>query len=291
MSTGTTISLSADNGEPIVVTRRAPESADPRGAVIICPAIATPARFYDAVATWLASRGFLVYNFDYQGYGASARTALKDVTADYFTWAADAATVVDAVKDDLAELGHGTLPLTWLGHSLGSQYLGFTDTTKLDKAVITCGGTGWWQNSDPPSRYFVPLLWWVIAPVLSRTLGYFPGKKLRILGDIPGTVMLQWANFCRHREYLWDVHPEHVQTFADVTIPVTSITFSDDVIMSAKASEHLESYYTGTDLDARRYSPEELDRRSVNHMGLFRRGREDLWERLIEPELATVETR
>ena len=287
-SAATTFTISADNGEPIVINRTRSQDDTPRGAVVISPAMATKASYYRAVSEWLASRGFTVYSFDYQGYGASARTPLKDVTADYFTWTRDAARAVDAVRADLGEQDQTSVPLTWIGHSLGCQFLPFTDHSTLDKGIITCGGTGWWKNADKPDYYIAPLLWWAVAPALVKALGYYPGKKIKLLGDIPGPVMLQWAKFCRNPEYLFGVHPEHVTTFADVTIPVTSITFTDDKTMSAKASAHLESYYTGTDLDAQRYTPEELGQKSIGHMGLFRRGREDLWERLLEPELATV---
>ncbi|MDN6536962.1 MAG: alpha/beta fold hydrolase [Corynebacterium variabile] len=169
MTSKDTVTLTAGNGEPIAVTRFAPDG-QPRGAALISPAMATKASYYTAFATWLADRDIVAHTFDYQGYGASARTPLKDVTADILTWAADAATVVDQVHEDLAE-HFGGVPLIWIGHSLGCQLLPFTDHSKITRAVISCGGTGWWRNADYPDKAIAPLLWWAIAPALVKVLG------------------------------------------------------------------------------------------------------------------------
>ncbi|MGO3753668.1 alpha/beta hydrolase family protein [Corynebacterium variabile] len=286
MTSTDTVTLTAGNGEPIAVTRFAPDG-QPRGAALISPAMATKASYYTAVATWLADRDIVAYTFDYQGYGASARTPLKDVGADILTWAADAATVVDHVHEDLAE-HFGGVPLTWIGHSLGCQLLPFSDHSKITRAVISCGGTGWWKNADYPDKAIAPLLWWALAPALVKVFGYYPGKRIRLLGDIPGPVMTQWARWCRNPDYLFGVLPEHRTTYAAVTMPVTALTFTDDATMSAKASAHLESFYTGAELTPKRFAPSEVGREKVGHMGLYRRGNEDLWEKLLLPEVATV---
>ena len=286
----TSTTLHATDGEPVVVNRFAP-AGTPRGAVLVAPAMATRASYYAPFAGWLAGQGFLVYTFDYQGYGASARTPLKEVTADILTWASDAALVVDHVRADIDATvpDNGTrLPLTWIGHSLGCQLLPFTDHSKIDRAVITCGGTGWWKNADYPDKAIAPLLWWVVAPALVKLFGYYPGRKIRLLGDIPGPVMTQWATWCRNPDYLLGVLPEHRATYDAVTMPVTALTFTDDATMSAKASAHLESFYTGADLTPKRHAPQDLGREKIGHMGLVRRGSEDLWEKLLLPELATA---
>lgn len=267
--------ITATNGEPIAVDRWDP-SVTTRGAVLIVPAMATRARFYGPLAQWLTSQGFTAITFDYQGYGASARTPLRDVRADILTWAADAATVLDWARSQTSGV-----PLTWVGHSLGGQLLPFVGHQQLDAAVIVGSGTGYWRHSEGLNRVLAPALWYAIAPAATAAFGYYPGRRLRLLGDLPAPVMHQWMSWCKHPDYLLGLHPEHRQAFADVRLPLTSISFTDDKTMSTAATAQLESFYTGADLTRIRLRPEELGAKEIGHFGLFRRGNDTLWERAL----------
>lgn len=272
--------LTARSGEPIAVEKR-PAGPSVRGAVLISPAMATRSRYYAPLAEWLRARGFTTYVFDYQGYGASARTPLREVRADFLTWGDDAALVADRVRADC-----GDLPLTWLGHSLGGQLLAFTSTGAVDAAVIVASGTGYWRDAEGRDRLLAPLLWYVVAPVLTRVCGYYPGRAISLLGDIPGPVMRQWGSWCRNPGYMLGVHPELRSMFARFRGPLVSLSFTDDATMSTTATRRLESWYTGAELDQRRIEPADVGRQRIGHMGLFHRDATDLWERLLLPTLA-----
>ena len=226
----------------------------------------------------LASRGFTVYSFDYQGYGARPHP-LKDVTADYFTWTRDAARAVDAVRADLDEQGQTSVPLTWIGHSLGCQFLPFTDHNKLDKGIITCGGTGWWKNADKPDYYIAPLLWWAVAPALVKARAT-TGQEERCLVTSPG------RSCCSGRssagQYLFGVHRTH---HIFMTYIGHRITFTDDRSCPLGPA-HTWRATTVADLTLSATHRRSWGE-SIGH-GLFRRGREDLWERL-PAAVATVE--
>lgn len=67
------VTITKDNGEPLVVTRFSnPDGSQPRAAVIISPAIAVQARFYRRFAGWLTTHGLVAYLYDHQGYGGSS---------------------------------------------------------------------------------------------------------------------------------------------------------------------------------------------------------------------------
>ena len=268
--------IQAKNGAPLNATRYAAGAGDARGVVLIVPAMATPARHYATLANWFASEGFVVHAFDYQGYGASARTPLRDVDADILTWAKDAAIMLDHVAT--VEPG---LELHWVGHSLGGQLLPFTDHRKLTQATILCSGTGYWRLSEGRNKTLAPLLWYAIAPIATRLCGYYPGRKLKLLGDLPAPVMRQWTRWCKQREYMLGVHPEFAEKFADVSIPVTSVSFTDDETMSEAATKHLESWYTGTEIAPKRYRPEEVGVSAVTHMGVIRDRNSATWPRIF----------
>lgn len=275
------VTLPATNGEPIVVTRYQ-FVEEPRGAVIIAPAMATPSRFYVDFAQWLARTGFVTYLFDYQGYGESAVTPLTEVEADLLNWADDAHTVLAWVASDA-----GDLPLTWIGHSLGGQLLAFTDSDVLDRAIIVASGTGYWGHSEGIYRVLAPALWYAIGPTLTKLYGYFPGRKFKILGDLPAPVMRQWTTWCRHPDYLLGHYPEHREKFAHFSVPLTSISFSDDETMSAGATEHLLSFYAGTEVDNVRLTPQEVGHTQIGHMNFFREGYENVWHSTLVPLISS----
>ena len=56
------------------------------------------------------------------------------------------------------------------------------------------------MNERMPLR--VRILWFGMVPVLTALFGYFPGKPLRMVGDLPRGVALQWRKWCLHPEYL-----------------------------------------------------------------------------------------
>lgn len=287
--TSEVITLTAENGEPIKVRKWVPDADhDKQIAVLIAPAMATPSSFYTRFAEWLVGQGYHTYSFDYQGYGFSARGPLKTVRADLLDWANDTTTVASWVKNDAAGL-----PFVWLAHSLGGQLMPFArdEHGELlpDRAVLVGVGTGYWGHAEGRDRVMAPLLWYAIAPVTTRLLGYYPGEKLRVLGNLPGPVMRQWTKWCRNPEYLWGVMPEHVETFASVTIPVTTLTFTDDETMSAAASAHLESYYSGAQLRSLRYTPTELGADRIGHMGFFRPKHHEIWRDVLLPLLDGAE--
>src|SRR5688500_298662 len=105
----------ADDGRELRATRYEPVS-DPRGAVLLAPAMATPAAFYAAFATWLAESGYHVLTFDYRG--TTSIEEMRSERGDVLRWAGDAASALEHLLEE--DLG---VPVTWAGHSLGGQLL------------------------------------------------------------------------------------------------------------------------------------------------------------------------
>src|SRR5699024_1192384 len=92
--------ITAEYGQPLNAARHEPtDTGTVLSAVILVPAMATPTRHYYPLADWFTQQGYVVHTFDYQGYGASARTPLTEVEADILTWADDAAVMLDHVAE------------------------------------------------------------------------------------------------------------------------------------------------------------------------------------------------
>jgi predicted alpha/beta hydrolase len=256
---------------------------DARGTVLIVPAMGVRQAFYDTFAQWLAGQGFNAVTFDYRGMGQSRRGSLRGLKADLFDWARlDAAAMVDA-----AAAIAPALPLYWLGHSLGGQLLGMTPNHgRIARAITIASGSGYWRENAPALRRVVWWLWYVAAPLSLRVFGYFPGRRLRKVGDLPKGVMAQWRRWCLHPQYAVGVEGESLRaSYAGVRTPITAISFADDEYMSARNVESLHGFYVSAQQRHERWSPGQLGVDRVGHFGFFRAQSQPLWQDLLLPAL------
>jgi predicted alpha/beta hydrolase len=279
-----TLTMAADDGRALAGTWFEPTDVTPVGVVVIAPAMATPASYYAAFATWLATQGFRTLTFDLRGMESVAAMRAED--ADVLRWFGDMASALDLAVDTA-----DGLPVTWVGHSLGGQAVPFVDHSRLARIVTVASGTGYWRLNAPAVRWRAPLLWRGIAPVASRIAGYYPGRRLGVLHDLPAGVMRQWGRWCMHEEYLGVDVPHAAERFASVTTPMTSLSFTDDELMSAASISDLHDRFVNAAQVHQRYTPAQLEVERMGHHGFFRARHQDLWDELVLPHLGGFEAR
>ena len=252
-----------------------------RGTVLIVPAMAVSQEHYAPFSSWLAECGWQVVTFDCRGIGASAPASLRGFEADILTWAGlDCAAALARARG----LAFGRR-LIWIGHSLGGQILGMTPGNETVSAAVTvASGVGYWRENAYPLRRYSWWLWHVIAPLATAAAGYFPGKRLRIIGDLPRGVMEQWSRWCRHPEYAVGVEGEAMrERFRKLRLPLLSLSFTDDEYMSASNVAVLHGLYENTKREMRRLSPRDIGAARIGHFGFFRNepGRR-LWPQTLD---------
>lgn len=256
----------------------------PRGAVIIAPAMGVAQEYYADFANWLAMNGYAAITFDYRGMGHSRRGSLRGFKADIFDWARlDCNAAADALTQRFPEA-----PLYWIGHSLGGQILAFfPQHRRLQKAITIGTGSGYWLENVWTLRSYVWWLWYFVVPVALPLFDYFPGRKLKKVGDLPRGVMAQWRRWCLNRDYAVGVEGEPVRRqYAAVTAPIVSLSFTDDEFMSARNTESLHGFYTQAERTMKRISPKDIGVKHIGHFGFFRyRFAESLWVQHLLPEL------
>lgn len=117
--------------------------------------------------------------------------------------------------------------------------------------------------------------------------GYFPGKALRKVGDLPRGVMAQWRRWCLDPEYAVGAEGDAVRAeYAAVRAPIVSISFSDDEMMSVRNTESIHSFYSGVPRTLKRIAPRDIGARRIGHFGFFRAAFESsLWRPHLLPEL------
>lgn len=277
--------LTADQ-TPIAARFFAPWRGAPRGAALIVPAMGVPQSFYAPFASWLAGEGLVAATFDYRGTYASLRGPLASVDADIVKWAEeDTAAVLSAL-----EARARGLPVTWIGHSLGGQIVPFVrDRGAVEKIVTIATGSGYWRENAPALRRKVWLFWWGAVPLATPLFGYFPGKRLGMVGDLPRGVVDQWRRWCLSPEYAVGDGEETRALFASVTTPITALSFTDDEMMSAANTDSIHGHYTSAPRKMVRLDPSDVGVPRIGHFGFFRAEmRQPLWEGRVREELATL---
>jgi predicted alpha/beta hydrolase len=153
--------------------------------------------------------------------------------------------------------------------------------------VTIATGSGYWRENAPPLKWRAWWLWYVIAPLSVSLLGYFPGKRLRKVGDLPKGVMEQWRRWCLNPEYAVGVEGESIRAeYAAVRTPIVSISFSDDEFMSARNTESIHGFYVNSSRTMKRLSPRDVGLKRIGHFGFFRSENADsLWRKHLLPEL------
>lgn len=250
-----------------------------RASVVIGGAMGVRQSFYEAFARWMAQHGFRVTTFDYRGHGDSLHGAMRDVKADLFDWAQDYEAVISAAKAALP-----MQPLYLLGHSLGAQLPGLLRKPgQVDGLLSVAAGSGYWRDNAPKLRRVVPYFWWVLVPLATRLCGYFPGRALKKVGDLPAGVILQWRRWCLHPTYSVGAEGAAVaQSYGAVRFPVLALSMADDELMTLRGTHNLVNLYANTERRVESISPAELKVRRIGHFGFFRdQFRQSLWPRAV----------
>jgi predicted alpha/beta hydrolase len=258
--------LTTNDGYRIAARLFEPEQ-ESRATVVIAPAMGVPQSWYEPFARWLAGQGYRVTTFDYRGMGSSRPRSLRGFSASIVDWARfDAGTVIDWRRGETPDE-----PLIWLGHSVGGQILGFLPNhDALERIVTVAAGSGYWRDNAPGLRRKVWLLWYVLAPTLTPLLGYFPGQKLGMVGDLPRGVIRQWRRWCLHPHYAAGVEAEAREGYASIRSPIVSLSFTDDELMSRTSIQSLHALFTEAPSTMLRLTPSDAGTRRIGHFGIFR---------------------
>lgn len=246
--------------------------------VLIAGAMGVRQDYYAPFAESLAAQGFAVTTFDYRGMGFSRNGSLRGFDTDIIKWAEqDVDAMIGAARVQAA-------PLYLVSHSLGGQILGLVPRRhEVDAMFTVASGTGYYKhNTSMPLQ--VRFLWYVAMPLYTRIFGYFPGKKLRKVGDLPRGVALQWTRWCKHPEYIVDDagRPMH-EGHANIRIPIFGLSFEDDEYIPKVAIDQLHGFYRAANIERRHVAPKDIGLRRVGHFGFFKpQYRESLWPLAID---------
>jgi predicted alpha/beta hydrolase len=238
------------------------------GVVIINPATGVAAAYYHRYAAFLTGWGFDVLTYDYRGIGLSRPANLRGCGFCWRDW---------GVKDfdaavKFAQLRSGDRPVFVVGHSFGGVIPGLAESGRHVHRMLTVGAQyAYWRDYARSQRLKLVLKWHVVMPVMTALWGYFPGRRLGWLEDLPAGVANEWSRQRSSFElsYPAEERTEVLRRFRSVTAPILAITMSDDELGTPEAVQRTLAYYRSCAREQVILSPSDLGEQQTGHFGLF----------------------
>ncbi len=276
------LTFSTDDGYELSGTLFQPAEGRWSGKVLLLAgAIGVEQSFYKHYAAFLAGEGFIVVTFDYRGIGASLRGPLRSVRANLLDWGErDITAVIAWISSE-----YPNAKLLYVGHSAGGQLLGLArNNDHVTAMLMIAAPSGYWRLWKGRQRVFIGLLWFVLMPVMTRLVGYFPGRRMGLGVDLPPGVAFNWARWGRNPHYISDGQGrpirEHYRSFF---APICAYSFSDDSYAPRAAVAELLSYYSDAPREHEHLRPQDIGVRSIGHLRFFKENfRDALWHRTME---------
>lgn len=261
----TAIGVAATDGHPLAANRFDPPGAV-LGSVVIGPAMAISQGFYAGFASWLATRGFVAWTFDYRGTGDSWRGPKRGAPGSLDDW-------LGKDYEALLQAAHAhvpTRPLFAIGHSFGGQCAPLLPSRRLLRGLVNIGvGSGAMRHNTPRIRRQAPLLWYLLVPLLCPLFGYFPGARIGVIGDLPNGAIRQWRRWCLDPHYLLGADPRARDAYASAEYDVLGLSFPDDELLLEAGSKMLHAAYCRP-VDYRVVAPASVGLDRIGHFGFFR---------------------
>lgn len=232
------------------------------GSVVINPATGVASRYYHYYARFLAEHGFNVLTYDYRGIGLSRPERLRGCGYRWRDWG-------ERDFDAALLFMEGQWPgreLLVVGHSIGGFLPGISAHAGRITRMLAVGAQyGHWRDYAAAHRWRLFQKWHLIMPAATLLFGYFPGRRLGWLEDLPKGVALDWAF---HRGWK-DPATAALRRFENFHAPVLSLAVSDDEIATVQAIRRGLSHYRNAQVEEVLLEPGDLGFPKIGHFDLF----------------------
>ena len=242
-----------------------------RPVVIINAATSVRCRHYSRFAAYLFANGFDVITYDYRGIGASRPGSIKGLNASWTDWGAlDFEAMLRRAQREFPGQ-----PIDVAGHSFGGCAAGLGESGQIIRRLVTVGAQfAYWRDYAPEQRWRMFGKWHLLMPLLTLFCGYFPGKRLGWLEDIPAGVVRDWSTPTARYERRPSGRAMLARTgqlpFANVRAQTLAISISDDPYGTIAAIERLLSYFSHAPKTHLRIAPQDIGEQQVGHFAFFR---------------------
>ena len=239
--------------------------------VLVSGATGVRQQYYSRFAEFVASTGRTAITFDYRGIGASRPHRLRGFPGSMRDWGRHDFEGVFR----FAQARFSGRPLVAVGHSVGGQLLGLAPSAvRFSRAVTVAAQFGAHRLWPLPHRLALAGLWFGVMPAVTVAMGRFPGA-LGIGADLPRNVALEWARWCRSRDFFLS-HGVDRDAFARLAFPVTSFSFPNDAYAPKAAVDALHALMTQAKVERLHVAP-------LGHFGFFQDAGRSFWPPVFPP--------
>lgn len=195
--------------------------------LILLPAMGVRAVYYTPFAQAIADKGCHIVTTDIKGLGHSSVRASRKVDFGYHHMLMyDMPAIVKVVKERFSN--H---PIYLMGHSLGGHFAmlyASLHSEQLAGILFCAAGSPHYKNWG---KWHAPLYWIGTQGfyLLSRLLGYFPGKSVGFGGREARTLMRDWSTLARTGKFkIAHQQRDFEALIRAIELPVLSISLEGD---------------------------------------------------------------
>lgn len=275
------IHISATDNYPLSAQLYDPEQEVANQKILIInSATAIDKKLYHHYAIFMAENGYQVITYDYRGIAGSRPKKLRNFSASFIDWGQkDFEGVVNYTKKNFPN--HKIITL---GHSIGGSIIGMTEKNKEISGIINVGAQiAYYKDWKKDQRTKIYFMWHIVFPAVTKVFGYFPGKKLGLLEDIPKGVVQQWHNQRKHDDMKHQMKLNGTNFFYD-SYPNKLLTLgvSDDPIGTLPAIQRIHNLFEKSDKNLEMIQVSKLDTKEIGHFGFFsRKFKHTLWQKTL----------
>jgi predicted alpha/beta hydrolase len=244
--------------------------------VLVNAATGVPRQFYKYFADHLCDNGWTTVTWDYRGIGDSAPPRLRGFDVRMRDWALiDMQAIVDWLSSEF-----GPRRIFSVGHSFGGQGIGLIETPQRISALVGVSAqSGYWGVQGGFEKHRARFAVTFLIPVLTRLFGYFPWSRFAAGEDLPAGVALEWARWCRNRDYLLGDETLPLGRYEAFDAPVLAYSIEDDDWGTPRAVDDMMRAYSN--VTRRHLVPANYGLEKLGHMGFFRQGSEQVWDEVV----------
>lgn len=241
-------------------------------AVLLMPALGTPASYYAPFCEVLAHMGIIVVAAELRGQGADSSHAGRQTDHGYHHLASeDWPKFVSQVREKVGP----DVPLHLLGHSIGGQIsllYAATTSQRIDGLILVASGSVYFRGFARLARLQV-LLGTHFAAFVGTVCGYWPGHLFRFGGKQSSRLMRDWARIARTGKF----HPagsnkDYEDELTRMSRSVFAVSIEGDSLAPASAVDMLCRKAPASSVDRWHYLPNPEDR--IDHFRWARKGEE-----------------
>jgi predicted alpha/beta hydrolase len=271
--------ITCTDGERLAYTLSTPApelAAVPERYIIINSATGVQRGYYHAFAQHLCSLGCHVLTWDARGIGESQKEHARHSVVRMRDWGA---LDFEAVLQHVHALASGDWQrISVIGHSSGGHLSGLAPSLRhVKNLILIASGTCDWRLYPIKQWPRLLLVWYGLAPLMLKTLGYWPGR-LGVGHDLPSGVAWDWRNWSATRGYLFGDMKLDLSGYSEFSGHLLALHFTDDQDFAPPNTvRDLVKRFSNANTDLHEYDPRSQKRPSVGHFGFFHKKHVTLW--------------